>query len=97
MKNTVACVHAHISRRRNRLLVRLTCAGRVLWRSYPLDMPEGEAVMLAVKRLFPLPPPSQQIDAEPCIEAAKVTEKRKNALTHRAPPPLRVAWWGRLP
>lgn len=119
MKNTVACVHAHISRRRNRLLVRLSCAGRVLWRSYPLDMPEDEAVMLAVKRLFPLPPPGQQIDAEPCIEeckdthneecpyarhkgkkkheAAKVTEERKNALTHRAPPPLRVAWWTRLP
>lgn len=144
MKNTVACVHAHISRRRNRLLVRLSCAGRVLWRSYPLDMPEDEAVMLAVKRLFPLPPPGQQIDAEPCIEdckdthneecpharhkgkkkheAAKVTEERKNALTHRLPPyqpceeahveqerkeievnlthrpppPLRVAWWGRI-
>lgn len=82
MKNTVACVHAHISRRRNRLLVRLTCAGRVLWRSYPLDMPEGDAVMLAVKRLFPLPPPGQQ--------------KEENALTHRPPPPFRVAWWTRL-
>lgn len=118
MKNTVACVHAHISRRRNRLLVRLSCAGRVLWRSYPLDMPEDEAVMLAVKRLFPLPPPGQQIDAETLRESskepheekrpypyykgkenhepAKVEEERKNALIHRAPPPLRVAWWTRL-
>ena len=117
MKNTVACVHAHISRRRNRLLVRLSCAGRVLWRSYPLDMTEDEAVMLAVKRLFPLLPPGQQIDAEPCIEDCKDThneecphtcykgkekhepanvDEEKNALTHRPPPPLRVAWWTRL-
>lgn len=109
MKNTVACVHAHISRRRNRLLVRLSCAGRVLWRSYPLDMPESEAVMLAVKRLFPLPPPGQQIDGEdddrhPCRyhkgkdeqDNGASYEKEENALTHRPPPPLRVAWWGRI-
>lgn len=118
MKNTVACVHAHISRRRNRLLVRLSCAGRVLWRSYPLDMPEDEAVMLAVKRLFPLPPPGQQIDAEiltekfngekddrhPCRyrkgkdeqDNGASYEKEESALTHRASPPLRVAWWTRL-
>lgn len=106
MKNTVACVHAHISRRRNRLLVCLTCAGRVLWRSYPLDMPESEAVMLAVKRLFPLTEGGKDTHNEECPharhkgkkkhEAAKVTEERKNALTHRAPPPLRVAWWTRI-
>lgn len=65
MKNVI-CAHAYIIRRKGRLLVRLTCAGRVLWRSYPLDMPEDEAVMLAVKRLFPIvqPEPHRQNQQE---------------------------------
>lgn len=38
---------------------------------------------------------------QPC-EDAHVEQIRKEievnlTLTHRAPPPLRVAWWGRLP
>ena len=84
MRNTVTCVHAHISRRRDRLLVRLTCAGRVLWRSYPLDMPEDEAVMLAVKRLF---------RGKPGDEAQKDQE---GVNLNHSPPPLRVVWWTRL-
>lgn len=88
MKNTVACVHAHISRRRNRLLVRLSCAGRVLWRSYPLDMPEDEAVMLAVKRLFPSKPSDEAHDGQ-------VHDDVEVNLNH-SPPPLRVARWTRL-
>lgn len=81
--------HAHISRRRDRLLVRLTCAGRVLWRSYPLDMPEDEAVMLAVKRLFRGKPGDEAHDDQ-------VHDDVEVNLNH-SPPPLRVAWWGRLP
>lgn len=107
MKNLPAA-HAHISRRQNRLLVRVSCAGRVLWRSSPADMPEQEAVMRAVKRLFPtasyVAPDGEQKNGDSNEDDSR--QKRANnqdplcnaqQIIHEFPPPLRVAWWGRLP
>ena len=88
--------HAHISRHRHRLLVRLTCAGRVLWRSYPLEMPEDEAVMLAVKRQFPTvqPEPHRQNQKEGDIGGNDGSDKV--GVSQDSLQSLRVVWWAKL-
>lgn len=65
--------YAVLIRRKSHLLVRLTMPGRILWRSYPADMPEAEAVMRAARHLATAPP--QEVadirrHAEPSLRVA---------------------------
>ena len=87
MQNFVS-IHAVLIHRKGRVLVRLTGSGRLVWRSYPLDMPEDEAVQRAAARLFRENNPSDEAHVEQEHKEIKVN------LAHSPPPPLRVAWWG---
>lgn len=87
MQNFVS-VHAVLIHRKGRVLVRLTGSGRLVWRSYPPDMPEDEAVQRAAARLFREHNPSDEAH-----EDQKRNEFEVN-FSHSLPSLLRVAWWG---
>lgn len=79
MQNVVSA-HAVLTRRKGRILVRITCSGHVLWRTYPSAIGEGEAVRRASQHLAK-------------SKSTQETNTSGNTDIIHCAPPLQIAWW----